>query len=139
MYVETMGMKALCPMVANEDAAMAWLAERQASGGTSRVADSGALWVAFNRSLDASYHDEMMTVLESAIASAAGGRVLVVDLKDVGFIDSRAVGGLIRALKLITAKGGEMFLSGASPVVREIIALLRLDKILAEWKGPVAE
>jgi len=139
MYVETMGMKALFPMVADEDAAMAWLTERQASGGSSRVADNGALWVSFNRSLDAAYHEEMMTVLESAISGAVGRRVLVVDLKDVGFIDSRAVGGLLRALILMTAKGGAMFLSGASPVVREIIALLRLDKILAEWKGPVAE
>ena len=138
-YVETMGMKLLFPMVADEDEAMAWLAERQASGGTSRVAENGAVWVSFNRSLDAAYHEEMMGVLEEAISGAADGRALVVDLKDVGFIDSRAVGGLIRALKMITAKGGEMFLARANPAVREIIALLRLDHILAEWKGPVTE
>jgi anti-anti-sigma regulatory factor len=35
----------------------------------------------------------------------------------------------------MSAKGGEMFYSGAKPAVREIIALLRLDLIFTEWKG----
>jgi anti-anti-sigma regulatory factor len=38
----------------------------------------------------------------------------------------------------MSAKGGALFYSDARPAVREIIALLRLDKILAEWKGDPA-
>ena len=50
-------------------------------------------------------------------------------------MDSRAVGGLIRVWKQVTAAGGQMFYAAANPVVSEIIRLLRLDKVLAEWDG----
>jgi anti-anti-sigma factor len=91
--------------------------------------------VSFNRPLDATYHDEMMTVLRSSIENSAGIRVLVVNLKDVSFLDSRAVGGLIRAWKMMVAKGGEMYYAAASPAVAEILRLLRMDQVLKEWKG----
>ena len=62
-------------------------------------------------------------------------RAVEFDFSKVDFIDSRAVGGLIRAWKTVVARGGKMYLSNASPAVREIIALLRLDKVLADWNG----
>ncbi|MCU0796246.1 MAG: WecB/TagA/CpsF family glycosyltransferase [Akkermansiaceae bacterium] len=95
----------------------------------------GEIWVAFDRALDAVYHDEMIASLESAVAEAGEGGVLVLDLSKVGFIDSRAVGGLIRIWKKMSAQGGGMFLAHPSAEVREIIGLLRLDKVLPEWKG----
>jgi N-acetylglucosaminyldiphosphoundecaprenol N-acetyl-beta-D-mannosaminyltransferase len=138
MAVSRVQMDCLFQMVASESAAMRVVQDHQASGGVSKVTDDGVVWVAFNRSLDALYYEDMMAILESAIADTAGIQVLVVDLREVGFIDSRAVGGLIRVYKLMTARGGSLFYSGARPAVREIIALLRLDKILAEWKGDPA-
>lgn len=120
--------------VESESAAMQWVVDQRASGGVCESAEPGIVRVSFNRSLDSPYYDEMMAVLESAMATASGSDVLLVDLKEVRFIDSRAVGGLIRAWKMMTAKGGSMFYTGATPAVREIIALLRLDKILTEWK-----
>jgi N-acetylglucosaminyldiphosphoundecaprenol N-acetyl-beta-D-mannosaminyltransferase len=133
--VKAVRMGALFPMVDSEPAAMELIAEHGRGGAVRRVAKDGVVWVSFNRSLDALYHDEMTSILESAISNSAGIRSLVVDLKDVGFIDSRAVGGLIRAWKMMTAKGGSMFLTGANPAVHAIIGLLRLDKVLAEWEG----
>ena len=47
--------------------------------------------------------------LRKAMESHPGIHTLVVDLKDVGFIDSRAVGGLIRIWKEMAANGGRMF------------------------------
>jgi N-acetylglucosaminyldiphosphoundecaprenol N-acetyl-beta-D-mannosaminyltransferase len=125
----------LMPTAASEAAAMKLVAEHQAGGGTSHTAANGVVQVSFNRPLDATYHDEMMTVLRSSIENSAGIRVLVVNLKDVSFLDSRAVGGLIRAWKMMVAKGGEMYYAAASPAVAEILRLLRMDQVLKEWKG----
>lgn len=138
--VTAVRMDSLFPMVDSEAEALAWLARHQTSGGRAQMTADGVAWVAFDRSLDALYHDEMMALLEAAISNnAAAVRTLVVDLRAVGFIDSRAVGGLIRAWKIITARGGAMFLAGANPALREIIGLLHLDQILAEWKGDFPE
>lgn len=125
--------------VDSEADAMRVLSNHQTGGMLHKVVDGGIVQIAFNRPLDALYHDDMMSILESVIKDTAGIQVLVVDLKEVDFIDSRAVGGLIRIWKLMAAKGGSMFYTEARPVVRDVIALLRLDKILAEWKGDAAE
>lgn len=130
-------MDSLFPITGSEEEAMSLVSERGESGAVCKATGDGAVWVSFNRSLDALYHDEMMEILESSIFKSGGIRSLVVDLKDVDFIDSRAVGGLIRAWKMMTAKGGNLFLAGANPLVKEIITLLRLDKLLTEWKGEV--
>ena len=130
-------MDSLFPMVESEQEAMKVVADHGAADVVKKEAGDGVLWVSFSRSLDAIYHDEMMSILESSISNSGDSHSLVVDLKEVGFIDSRAVGGLIRAWKMMTSRGGGMFLSGASPAVSEIISLLRLDKILGEWEGEV--
>jgi len=134
--VRAVRMDALVPMVADEAAALHLIAQHQTSGGGLKIADDGAVWVAFNRPLDALYHDEMIAILETAISATASNKVLVVDLHDVSFMDSRAVGGLIRIWKMMSARGGQMFYAQASPALREIIGLLHLEKILLEWKGP---
>ncbi len=128
-------MDSLFDVVESDAAAMEKTALQQAGGGSRKYADDGVVWVSFNRSLDALYHDEMMSVLQSTIEGSSNIRSLVIDLRKVDFMDSRAVGGLIRTWKIMTARGGQMFLSGARPGVREILTLLRLDKVLSEWKG----
>ena len=126
-------------MVDTESEAIRVLSAHQAGGLLHKVVSGGMVRIAFNRSLDALYHDEMMSILEAAIKDTPGIQVLVVDLKEVDFIDSRAVGGLIRIWKLMTARGGSMYYADARPLVRDVITLLRLDKILAEWKGDSEE
>lgn len=135
--IRAVRMESLYQTVDTEAEALQLIAQHRSSGGAQRIGADGTVWVTFNRALDALYHDEMMQTLEAAIAQSPKLGVLVVDLKEVSFIDSRAVGGLIRTWKMVSAKGGQMFLADASPAVREIINLLRLDKVLAEWKGEV--
>lgn len=132
-------MDTLFSVVDSDATALALLASRKVAGAVSKKAANEVVWVSFQCSLDALYHEEMMTILDSTISNSPGITTLVLDLKDVGFIDSRAVGGLIRSWKIMTAKGGNMFLARANPQVREIISLLRLDKVLLEWKGDVPE
>lgn len=137
--IRAVRMETLFTSAASEEEALELIAKHTRSGGVLRESEEGVVWVSFDRSLDALYHNEMMEILEKTITGSAGIKTLVVNLKDVPFIDSRAVGGLIRAWKTMTANGGGMFLSGAKPAVKEIIALLRLDKILTEWKGTSPE
>ena len=133
--VRAVRMDCLFPVVESDAAAVRYIAGHRTSGGAHRLADNGVTWVSFNRALDGTYYEEMMTTLQTAINDSPGAGVLVVDLKDVGFMDSRAVGGLIRVWKQVTAAGGQMFYAAANPDVTEIIPLLRRDKVLAEWDG----
>ena len=133
-------MESFLTIVDSEVAALALLSEQSVQEVVPcKASRDGVVWVSFNRSLDALYHDEMMSVFDSVIGEDSEAKSLVVDLRQVGFIDSRAVGGLIRVWKLMKARGGGMYLSGANATVSEIIALLCLDKILTPWKGPLPE
>jgi len=75
--VRAVRMDSLVPMLATEAEASAWLHQHQASGGTHKQTADGVAWVAFNRPLDAPYHDEMMAILEAVIASNPPPRTLV--------------------------------------------------------------
>lgn len=128
-------MESLFPIASDEPDAMKTLASLANRSTPRDIVAEGARWLAFEGSLDALQHDQMASALDESIAKMDSGESLVIDLRAVDFIDSRAVGGLVRALKLVSAKGGRMFLHGAGASVREIISLLRLDKLLPEWKG----
>jgi anti-anti-sigma factor len=132
-------MDSLVTIVKSEAHAMELQAARTQPASTGKKTSGGEVWVSFNCALDASYHDEMMATLDAAIAGNPGLQSLVVDLKEVSFIDSRAVGGLIRTWKTLSAQGASMAIARATPQVREILELLRLDKILGEWKGATPE
>ncbi len=133
--VHSARMESLFPMAAGEAEATKTLASMASRSAPRDSIADGARWLAFEGSLDALQHDRMASALDQSIAKMDPGETLVIDLRAVDFIDSRAVGGLVRALKLVSAKGGRMFLHGAGASVSEIISLLRLDKLLPEWKG----
>lgn len=128
-------MESLFPMAADENEAVETLTAMARRSAPRDSITDGARWLSFEGSLDALQHDRMSHALDESISKMDPGETLVIDLRAVDFIDSRAVGGLVRALKLVSAKGGRMFLHGAGASVSEIISLLRLDKLLPEWKG----
>jgi N-acetylglucosaminyldiphosphoundecaprenol N-acetyl-beta-D-mannosaminyltransferase len=132
---EAAQMQSLYTVVDDETAAFAILAEMPASDHECRKLDGEVVWVSFSRALDALFYKEMVDTFDATLAENPSLKTLVVDLREVTFIDSRAVGGLIRTWKMMTAKGGQMYLAGASPSVKSIISLLKLDKLLSEWKG----
>jgi N-acetylglucosaminyldiphosphoundecaprenol N-acetyl-beta-D-mannosaminyltransferase len=133
--IHAVRMESLYQTVETEDEALGLIEKYHTHSSAEKVLDDGVVWVSFDCSLDALYYNEMILILESAITSHDNISALIVDLRNVSFIDSRAVGGLIRAWKQVAAGDGKMFLAGASTGVREIINLLRLDKILPEWEG----
>jgi anti-sigma B factor antagonist len=52
---------------------------------------------------------------------------LVVDLDDVGFLDSTALGVLVGVLKRARTEGGEVRIASTQPRVRKVFEITRLD------------
>ena len=55
---------------------------------------------------------------------------VVIDLSRVRFIDSSGLGAMLSCLRQLTAKSGELKLSGLSEQVRAAFELVRLHRIL---------
>ncbi|MBW1776185.1 MAG: STAS domain-containing protein [Deltaproteobacteria bacterium] len=54
---------------------------------------------------------------------------LVVDLKDVGFVDSTGLGALISVLRQVHQEGGDVKLACLQERIRAVFELTRLDKV----------
>lgn len=70
-----------------------------------------------------------------------GERRLVVDLSDVGFLDSTGLGVLVMAYRAATQAGGGMVVACARPPVRRVLKITRLDVLLdhhSDLAGAVA-
>jgi anti-sigma B factor antagonist len=53
----------------------------------------------------------------------------LVDLKDVGFLDSSGLGALVRALTTSQREGGQTKLLHAGPQVRKLLEMTKLDSV----------
>jgi anti-sigma B factor antagonist len=60
---------------------------------------------------------------------AQGGRHLVMDLGQVGFIDSCGLGALISALKVLRTSGGSLVLANLSEPVEAVLRITRLSRV----------
>lgn len=54
---------------------------------------------------------------------------LVVDLSEVGYIDSAGLAALIQAMQKVEGYGGKFMLSGLQETVRSIFEISRLDQV----------
>lgn len=60
----------------------------------------------------------------------AGVRRVVLNMRLVKFINSTALGAIIKASKGLAAKDGQLTISRPSPFVREVITKIRLDRVV---------
>ncbi|MBL8251796.1 MAG: STAS domain-containing protein [Candidatus Competibacter sp.] len=60
-----------------------------------------------------------------------GGGKLVLDLAEVGFMDSSGLSVLVSVFKAARLKGGEVVLLRPNPTVRSLIELTRLQQIFS--------
>ena len=65
-----------------------------------------------------------------------GANQVLVDLSDVRFVDSTALGVLIGGLKRVRDRGGDMALLGPQRTVRRVLGITGLDKIFAIYDSP---
>jgi anti-sigma B factor antagonist len=76
--------------------------------------------------LDARAANDFKKSIQSLIGE--GRRNLLLDLKNVKFIDSSGLGALVSCLKAL-GKDGDMQLCSISPAVQSLLKLTRLDRI----------
>jgi anti-anti-sigma factor len=60
---------------------------------------------------------------------ASGETLLVVNLRDVGFLSSKALGYFIRTRKQLTGAGGDLVLSEVSDVVARTLRVMGLNEV----------
>lgn len=61
---------------------------------------------------------------------AAGEGDVVVDLRDVTFIDSMALGAIVQASKRASARGDELTVVATDPHIRKVIEVTGLGQVL---------
>jgi anti-sigma B factor antagonist len=64
-----------------------------------------------------------------------GDRNLVIDLKDVSFIDSSGLGALVSALKTLkrSSGSGDVRLARVQPPVISLLEIIRLNRVFASY------
>jgi anti-sigma B factor antagonist len=72
-----------------------------------------------------------ITLLREVIAglTSAGSQKVVLNMKDVDFIDSSGIGELVRSHMAIRKLGGEMKLTGLSQIVSNLLTATSLNKV----------
>lgn len=93
---------------------------------TSHVADTSL--VTASGELDAHTAPQLQSTLDS-LSQRAGVR-LVVDLSDVGFIDSTGLGVLVATLKHVREAAGTLDVVVSAPRVLKVFALTGLDVVI---------
>ena len=70
-------------------------------------------------------------ILRKEIMAFVGQRItpLVVDLKEVTYIDSSGIATFVEGLKGAMSYGGKLKLLGLAPQIREIFSFSKLDKV----------
>ena len=76
--------------------------------------------------LDASNSNEFKHDIAPVLES---GDKVVIDLSSVRFVDSSGLGAMLSCLRQMTAKGGDLKLSGMSKQVRATFELVRMHRI----------
>ena len=77
--------------------------------------------------LEGEVSDRFKNQLKDVVAG--GGQHLVVDLGQVGFIDSCGLGALISALKVLRTSGGSLVLANLSEPVEAVLRITRLSRV----------
>ena len=60
---------------------------------------------------------------------------MVLDLEQVGFLDSSGLGAILSALRKLNAAGGDLKLCNVSPPVHALFEMVRLHKIVEIFDG----
>ena len=63
----------------------------------------------------------------------AGIDIVLIDLKDVKFIDSSGLGALVAAMKMVQTAGGKIFFCSINDQVRMLFELTQLSRILEKF------
>lgn len=74
------------------------------------------------------FRDEVHGLVQS------GANLILIDLKDVTFIDSSGLGALVSALKTIRSAGGQLTICSINEQVRMLFELTSMDRVFEVFK-----
>ncbi|MCG8367244.1 MAG: STAS domain-containing protein [Pseudanabaenales cyanobacterium] len=58
-----------------------------------------------------------------------GADIVLLDMKDVTFMNSSGIGALVAILKIVRAKGKQLYLCGLTDQVKMIFQLTKMDRV----------
>jgi anti-anti-sigma factor len=77
--------------------------------------------------VDSAATDDLSAALASVIDSAQASALVVVELSQANFLDSRSIGVLADCQTRLRASGGRMAIAGARPEVLRLFTLIGLE------------
>ncbi|QYO67107.1 STAS domain-containing protein [Leptolyngbya sp. 7M] len=77
--------------------------------------------------LDSTKTQELRDRVDQGIEQ--GAKIILVDLKDVTFMDSSGLGALVTALKTVRSEGGKLCVCSVNDQVRILFELTSMDRI----------
>jgi anti-sigma B factor antagonist len=81
--------------------------------------------------LDVATVGETRERLHAALAAAATPRAVVLDVAEVGFLDSSVLRELLRTREALAAQGGELVLANAQPAVARLLEVTGTRELFA--------
>jgi anti-anti-sigma factor len=97
-------------------------------------APTGALIIQLQGEMDAQGCTKLRPALDQLAAEHAHNKV-VLDLSEVGFLDSSGVGVIVFLFKRLKNAGGDLSIANVHGQPRELMKLLRIDSAIpVDWK-----
>lgn len=93
--------------------------------------DGNRMTAALSGDIDHHSAREMRLELEEAIAHSQP-ELLIIDMEEVGFMDSSGIGLILGRLRSVRAYGGEVLIKNAAPSIAAVIRLSGLSGLIAE-------
>lgn len=69
------------------------------------------------------FREEIISLVES------GAETILVDFRDITFMDSSGLGALVVALKAVRAEGGQLFLCSLNNQVKMLLEITSMNKV----------
>jgi anti-sigma B factor antagonist len=94
---------------------------------------SGVAVVKATGEIDVSTAPRLSLTLQEVVA--AGSAKIIVDMTDVGYMDSSGFGALVGAVKLVKPLGGAVGLVGCPKSIERLMSITRLDSIIGSYES----
>ena len=91
---------------------------------------SGVILLAADGEAVASSHDVNPYRFDSLLGPSWTSRTILLDFEHVTYLDSAAVGWLIASQKSFRAAGGKLILHSPQPQIRQLLAMLKIERII---------
>ena len=95
------------------------------------VSRSGArVVVSLAGELDLATGDQLRTRLTKVIEADPAPEQVVLDVRDLEFVDASGISVLLGAQRSLSARGGELVLRSPSRLVQRVVKVLELERVL---------